>query len=216
MGRKHFPRSLSKPARYKDGDTHTVVRLGYLLEYCPLHPACNARGMVPQHRLIMEINLGRFLSGQEVVHHINGNKLDNRIENLKLYSSQSEHMKEHFSEGGTFFYDMRLRERIDIDAPNPEISLNQAAKKYGCCRNTIVSICNDLQIKWRHKNSEKKAPRADVLSTLQKHSRAEACKILGLCLQALWNKYPTEMRLTASRKLLKWHDRVGAPASRND
>ena len=43
------------------------------------------------HRIIMEQHLGRRLETDEVVHHINGDKLDNRIENLELMG-RSEHM----------------------------------------------------------------------------------------------------------------------------
>jgi hypothetical protein len=47
---------------------------------------------VLKHRYVMEQHLGRTLSRSEIVHHINGNRLDNRIENLCVMT-QSEHCK---------------------------------------------------------------------------------------------------------------------------
>ena len=55
---------------------------GYILRYAPDHPSASKNGLVMEHRMIMEQHLGFVLPKTFDVHHINGIKTDNRIENL--------------------------------------------------------------------------------------------------------------------------------------
>ncbi len=61
----------------------------------PYSCMANQNGHVLEHRLIMAGKLGRPLDQEEVVHHKNRDRRDNRIENLLLLSSQSEHVSLH-------------------------------------------------------------------------------------------------------------------------
>lgn len=68
----------------------------YWLVYAPEHPAARQNAVL-EHRLIVEQQLGRYLTSDEVVHHRNGDTLDNRAENLEVMA-QSEHARLHYRE----------------------------------------------------------------------------------------------------------------------
>lgn len=67
---------------------------GYYYRYIPEHPKSSKMGYVAEHRHVMENKIGRYLEKDEVVHHINENKLDNNIENLELLTV-SQHSRLH-------------------------------------------------------------------------------------------------------------------------
>lgn len=67
---------------------------GYVRCYGVLHPYSNGRKMMQKHIMVMELQIGRQIQSDEVVHHKNGNRQDNRLENLELMT-RSEHSKMH-------------------------------------------------------------------------------------------------------------------------
>lgn len=67
---------------------------GYLYRRSPGHPLASKHGdYVAVHRLVVEQSLGRFLTSQEVVDHIDGDTMNNSLENLRVFESNAEHLK---------------------------------------------------------------------------------------------------------------------------
>jgi hypothetical protein len=110
-GESIIARNKNGPLTYKighairimpKGDKHynwnngkTFHAAGYIFRSCPGHPRATKRGKyVLEHILVMEQSLGRYLFTYERVHHINGIKNDNRLENLQLETDR-EHKSYH-------------------------------------------------------------------------------------------------------------------------
>ena len=79
------------PNRKKPGRNPILNEEGYVLVPGDKHKNAHKNGYILEHRLVMEKCIGRYLTRKEVVHHINGIKDDNRIENLMLFKSSAEH-----------------------------------------------------------------------------------------------------------------------------
>lgn len=89
---------------------HFHKKDGYLYEYCPEHPRAMAMGYVAQHILVFERETGIRIPPNCVVHHLNGIRDDNRIENLCMMergahvrfhhkgATRSEEARKHISE----------------------------------------------------------------------------------------------------------------------
>lgn len=75
----------------KDGSYYKAVKF-------PSHPKADKKGYVYSHRVVMEQVLGRFLDSSEIIHHKDGNKLNNDPSNLEVLTA-SQHSKTHKATG---------------------------------------------------------------------------------------------------------------------
>jgi hypothetical protein len=85
-------RKGARNGRWKEG---RIIRDdGYVLLYAPAHPRA-VNGYVLEHILIAERWLGKALPPHAVIHHSNGNRSDNRPENLVICPDQAAHARLH-------------------------------------------------------------------------------------------------------------------------
>lgn len=85
------PRSAAGHPEWKGG--RVLDKHGYILVYAPLHPKARKGGHVAEHRLVMEVIIGRYLQENEVVDHLDNHPYHNWHGNLRVYSNNADHLK---------------------------------------------------------------------------------------------------------------------------
>lgn len=88
----HKPPHLfgSKSSHWKGG---RIRRGKYIYFLRREHPFSGKQGYIAEHRLVIEADIGRFLTKEEAVHHIDGNGENNALENLILCATHGEHTR---------------------------------------------------------------------------------------------------------------------------
>ncbi len=99
------------------------------------------------HRYLIEQHYGIKLNRNELVHHINGDMLDNRIENLEIIT-RSEHKKKHPEIGrNTRFKNKYKFIKSEIMSLYETHTIQQIADYYNCYPMTIWSFMKKNNIK---------------------------------------------------------------------
>ena len=102
----------------------------YILVRKPFNPNADKHGYVREHHLVMEKALGRYLKPEEEVHHLNGVKTDNRIENLQLVSSRSEHLKLEHKNGAYKAHLSRLNYKGKRHSEEIKNKISEGLRRY--------------------------------------------------------------------------------------
>ena len=129
---------------------------GYVSYYNPKHHRASSNGMLYEHVRVAEEKLGRELKDDEVVHHINGIKSDNRKENLLIFATRSDHTAYHNGYG--YWTDENgVSHAIALDKDNKPREINKNNKCITCGKNIMpyATQCADCIRKERHLNSIK-------------------------------------------------------------
>lgn len=177
--------SITEVLQYTGG--RIVQDGGYLWEFCPVHPKCNKWGYVQQHRLVFERHHGRFLRKWEIVHHLDGDKLNNDPNNLVAIDKKTH---------------MAIHQKIRHDTQYPPLTrdvvkdalarggLKAAAKELGCHQKTIRYNFPDLVAPYKRKSpaildDPKWVSQLETLAADPQIGYREAAKILGISAESI-------------------------------
>lgn len=115
IGRTNTPEHNRKSAEKRSGKLHPKWKGGRLIDsngYVDLliksWPSARKNGYIREHRYVMEKHIGRCLKSTEHIHHKDGNKKNNSIDNLEILGA-SEHMKSHRRSFGCSVKDCKNR-----------------------------------------------------------------------------------------------------------
>ncbi len=131
----------TEPSKWK---TQKIIKKGnYNYIKIPEHPNATSNGYVLEHRVVMEKHLNRLLNSNEVVHHKNGKRKQNDVENLEIMDKPN-HTKIHQAH--------RTSKMVKLKCPNCDVEFDrrkgqthlQKPSKWTACSKSCRGIFSRL------------------------------------------------------------------------
>ena len=130
---------FTKPSRFGGHRKHRGD--GYIAVYCPKHRRATRDGYVMEHILVAEAQLGRCLTDDEVVHHKNKDRADNRIENLQVMTFKEHaalHVVERHRNGSINYFTVPVTNTTTGEEFKSAV---EAARAYSVSATSITRAC---------------------------------------------------------------------------
>lgn len=128
-----------KSANFKGGKK--LDSIGYMTVWVGHdHPMANVKGYVREHRLVMSEHLGRELLPDEDVHHINGDHLDNRVENLEV-KTHAIHTKDRNEAIYADAVELNLRNGLTVEEIAEKLHLKPSTvRRYASAEASTITL----------------------------------------------------------------------------
>jgi hypothetical protein len=112
----------------------------------PFPESVSTRGYIREHRMVMEIHLGRAIGRGEEIHHINHDTKDNRLENLQVLT-RKEHLEQEKADGT---YHNRYKRCIFGCGKGTKAALNKHMQACtGCRKEHPEDPRSSLEYEWK-------------------------------------------------------------------
>ena len=124
-----------------------MIHKGYVMIWMPTHPRAYENGLVYKHIVVMTEKIGRALTSEEVVHHLDEDKLNNNAENLIVFRTVADHVAFHRNgimiemEDGTF----TAARKESAKCKQCGQGFKSIGTKQQCCSHKCADILKRLQ-----------------------------------------------------------------------